>query len=437
MKKIFSLLLCCVITKQLAAQGITKTAKGEGTVLYKGNNISLDIGETDLSFGFNNLQRSLGRDEAFIWGSNLKAKNESGIAGLFSKGDFVPASSLNFFSGYSFSNGIPNGLRKPYEDAMKTYTTNIEELDVALTENIKAQIQYLVSGDELQLLRDELLKKFAASRTQKEFVNSLGAMKPEKENETRAILNLETILKKVIKEFEAKVKVYEDEIERMDNKLNETTYWQLMFFGFGGITSSEFKYFKGIDSVTIGNSFSDQYFRGGHFGIGANFQYGRFMFGATYNYKKTNNFHLLTKKDYTLRTTNTVNNQALIQEKKITGYAGTYGTVEINEFAFDFMWREKLDKEGKNSLLINPYIRSQFLSRNKELLPNSTNIGAGFYFFQNTGKFLGGIYFELPDVKQNYEKAKPVTEQSLRKPLNRISFGITGRLSIGSFLNWF
>jgi hypothetical protein len=161
------------------------------------------------------------------------------------------------------------------------------------------------------------------------------------------------------------------------------------------------------------------------------------MFGATYNYRKTNNFNLLTKKDYTLRTTNTVSSQTLVQEKKITGYAGTYGAVEINEFAFDFMWREKLDSDGKNSILINPYIRSQMFSRNKELLPNSTNIGTGFYFFQNTGKFLGGIYFELPDVNQNYEKAKPVTEQNFRKPLNRISFGITGRISLGSMLNWF
>ena len=44
---------------------------------------------------------------------------------------------------------------------------------------------------------------------------------------------------------------------------------------------------------------------------------------------------------------------------------------------------------------------------------------------------------ELPDIKQNYEKAKPVTDQSLRKPLERLSFGVTGRISIGSFLNWF
>lgn len=420
------------------AQGITKTAKGEGTVLFKGNSIALDIGETEASFGFNNLQQSLGKDKKLIWGANVKAKNESGIAGLFSRGNFVPASTLNLFAGYSISNGLPKGVNASYKKAITRYENYIVEADVSFTARIKSTLQTEVSDETLGELRYELFKKLEASRTQEAFINYVAGLKPEREPEKAAVKSLVEKLKKILENFKAELNTYERAISSIEVKLDTSSvYWQAMFFGFGGISASEFKYFKGIDTLVLSNSFTDQYFRGGHFGVGANFQYGRFMIGATYNYRKTNNFTLLSDKDYTLRLANTVNNQTLIQEKKITGYSGAYGEVEINEFAFDFLWREKLDPEAKNNLLINPYVKGQMFSRNKELLPNSTNIGVGFYYFQNTGKFLGGVYLEMPDIKQNYERAKPLTEQSLRRPFERLSFGLVGRISIGSFLNWF
>ena len=84
-----------------------------------------------------------------------------------------------------------------------------------------------------------------------------------------------------------------------------------------------------------------------------------------------------------------------------------------------------------------PYLQSNLFSRNKLILPNTTNIGCGFYFFKNTGKFLGGFYTELADVKNSFEKMKPEEEQNLRTPLKRLSFGIVAKMTIGSFLDIF
>jgi|SRR5690606_16901898 len=437
MKKYILILIISLIYNDIIAQGITKNSKGESSILFRGNNIALDIGESELSFGLNNLQRSIGRKNAFIWGTNVKAKNESGVAGLFSKGDFVPSSTISGFAGYSISNGIPDGIQNDYQSNINTYNNFLKNADSSFTSLIKNAIENKLRDEVFSDLKETLLNRLKSSRTQEQFINYVASLSPEKENEKNALKDLLEVLRSLLSKYKEELDTYESKINKIETNLHVLNYWQATFFGFGGIRASEFKYFKGIDSTNLSSSFSDQYFRGGHIGLGANFQYGRFMVGLTYSYLKTDNFNLLSKSDFTLRTNTTINNQTISQEKKIVGYSGSYGSVEVNEFLFDFMWREKLDVDGKNNILINPYIRSQLFSRNSELLPNSTNIGTGFYFFQQSGKFLGGIYIELPDVNQNYEKAKPVQEQSFRKPLQRLSFGIVGRISIGSIVNLF
>lgn len=395
MKKTIILLAAVISIQQVIAQGITKSAKGEGTVLFKGNNITLDIGETEASFGFNNLQQSIGKSKKVIWGTNVKAKNESGIGGIFSRGDFVPAGSINLFAGYSLSNGLPKGFKAAYKKEIDKYTSYLEQADITLAERIKSLVSTELDKEELRELRYEIFSKIESSRTPDAFINYVLSLKPEKEVEKIAVKDLSEKLKRLLNNYKSELTKYEQAIKSIEKKLDtSSTYWQAMFFAFGGISASEFKHFTGVDTLVLSNSFTDEYFQGGHFGVGANFQYGSFTIGMTYNYRNTSNFGLLSSKDYTLRTANTVNNQTLIQEKKITGYSGTYGKVEVNEFAFDFMWRAKLDPEGENSILVNPYVKAQLFSRNKELLPNSTTIGTGLYFFQNTGKFLGGIYLE-------------------------------------------
>ena len=59
MKKIHFILLGLLVTGQsVMSQVITQSAEGTGTVIMEGSTISLDLGKTDLSFGWNNLNKN-------------------------------------------------------------------------------------------------------------------------------------------------------------------------------------------------------------------------------------------------------------------------------------------------------------------------------------------------------------------------------------------
>jgi hypothetical protein len=225
--------------------------------------------------------------------------------------------------------------------------------------------------------------------------------------------------------------------DRLDTIHDSKPFWQIYFFGFGGINAMNFKQVKQVDTTNLTKSFENIYFRGGKAGLGFNAQYGFVTLGMTYSYSSVNNFDLLSKKEYTFRQTKNSGTQSLIEEKKITAYSGTYGSVEVNELNVDLIFNFKLDAKASNHILINPYIRSQLFSRNENILPNKLDIGCGFYFFKQDGNFLGGLYAELPDVNNNYEKAKPIEEQNIREPLKRLSFGIVGKYSFNSLLGSF
>ena len=125
----------------------------------------------------------------------------------------------------------------------------------------------------------------------------------------------------------------------------------------------------------------------------------------------------------------------MIKEKKITAYSGKYGEVVVNRLNFDIIAAFKLDKEADNHILVNPYIRGNFFSRDTSLQLNTFNIGTGFYLFKKTGKFMGGLYIELPDVNNEIEKKKPLEDQNIRADFKRLTFGLVGRISINSLLS--
>ncbi len=86
----------------------------------------------------------------------------------------------------------------------------------------------------------------------------------------------------------------------------------------------------------------------------------------------------MKSKEYTLRTTDTTGNQALISEKKITGYAGKYGRVETNQLNVDLVGDFRINDTSR--LIANLYLRSSLFSRDTSLLKNYTNVGIGLYF---------------------------------------------------------
>ena len=269
-------------------------------------------------------------------------------------------------------------------------------------------------------------------------------------------LQIEVKLEKVLKENNVKqptIKKIKDKIKMLrsvhdensvreshDNKLaaislfiHNQKYTQFYPFIMGGVNADEFKLYKGLNSVTLKESFKKESFRGGEFGVGFNFNSGIFMLGTTYKYKETNNFSKLTKKEYTLRNVDTLSTQSLISEEKITAYSGDYTERIVNQLDIDLVFNVKLDS---NSLLINPYLKNE-ITRNKDLIPSTYDVGIGFYFFKPDNKFFAGLYIELNDVENRVEKSKPLDEQSIRTPLKRLNFGITTKFSLDSFLNLF
>lgn len=441
MKKKYLLASLIVISNiSVLAQTVTQSAEGTGTVILEGSAFSLNLGKTDLSFGWNNLNNSIvTKNNGFLIGTNVKVKNAEGLGNLFSKGDLVPQGNGALFIGGYLSNAL-----KRKDNSADFLTKRNELLEIALK---KFNDTFNLEVDRIA---EEIFTNLATKATEiasiKAFFINNGLFSPsrldptdhdaEKQAFKTRIKNRFTEVKKnVEKEYRELTKERFVQLTRTD-KTCITKYWKFTFFLFGGIDAVDFKRFVKIDSVNLENSFTDEYFRGGNIGIGVNYEIWRFRFGITYSYVASNNFSSLKSTDYTLQSSTVINNQTLQSKDAVTAYGGKYGKVQKNEFNADIIYNCKLDKKGESHLLINPYVRSTMFSRDTSLLINKINIGVGGYFFKDSGKFLGGIYIELPDVNNNTEKKKPVEKQNLLPPLRRLSFGVVTKFSLKAIFGW-
>lgn len=457
-KDILLVYVSILITGATSAQKITQSAEGTGTVIMEGSTISLDLGKTDLSFGWNNLRKSVvGKNNGPLYGGEVKVKNAEGIGSLFSKGELVPQGSLNFFLGKYFSNAISSIKNSP-ANQFDTPVEGAEE--TKYLERKKELLKKAASLLEVIFLQEIDAIAKAKITTIAKITPAVDAVKAEYElipegqklffpvsfNASDADIEIAAFRAALKARLLAVKKQVEIPYRELSNarhlsivkfNKNRKGYYKITGYFFGGINSIDFKRFEKIDSSNLENSFKDEYFRGGHFGVGINIEYWRFRFGLTYAYTKTSNFSALSSSEYTLQSSTVINNQTLQSKNTITAYGGTkFGAVEKNELNIDIIYNCKLDKDAENHLLINPYLRASLFSRDTSLLINKTDIGIGGYFFKQSGKFLGGIYLELPDVNNNAEKKKPADKQNLRPPLGRLSFGIVTKFSLKALFGW-
>jgi hypothetical protein len=436
MKKKLYTIMALLLTGTCFGQ-LTQDADGESSLLFKSTHIALDITKTELGFGWNNLPKANAQDCYPIWGLGVNARNAEGIGDLFSTGTLVPSSKGYGFLGVSFSNGvIANSDLQLDKVTQRMSQCSQEYLDHFYLTMPAIVFAYTDSTDSSKTkeLQKELLSALKDKISIRDFKTKLAA----KDGDSPEVKSAkEQILKKV----NSQEKKHKDELAKLNEEfagiakgISETPFSQLMIFGFGGIRAMEFKTFSGFDTVSLRNSFQDQYFRGGFAGIGVNYTRGRFTLGVTYRYVQTNNFSALTKKTYAYKSVVNYGSQTLTEEKQITAYAGDYAKVTVNELQADFAMTFKLDDSATTAALINPYLRGQLFSRNDSLLPNTVDVGCGFYFFKTEGKFLGGFYVELSDVQNNLEKAKPIKDQNLREPQQRITFGVVTKFSFVSLI---
>lgn len=429
--RVFLVLLLIGIEGMIYGQGLTKNAEGESTVMMPGASIGIDIGKTQLGFAYNNLQNTIAAGSSILYGASVTGENKEGISNLFKEGEFVPAASLDAILGYCVT------AKRKLDDAkeLARIEKDQEKYVIKFADELTKRIMLIIVNSPIKA-KDKLALSEAAKS-----IDLIDKEYPEFEKLLKSDDPLEQEKLNVIKaEMLALKTEYYKEIESFEEKkakiriLGPQEYWQVSIFSYGGIQGSEFKRFEAFNMENLSESFIDESFRGGRAGAGVNAQWRFIHFGLKYGYFKTNNFDLLTKKEYSLKNSVSSNGQTITEDKKVTAYTGSYGEVEVNELNMDLIFNLPLDPKAKNHILINPYMRAQLMSRNAAVLPNSTNLGLGFYFFKNTGNFLGGFYTELADVNNNYEKAKAEADRNLRAPLERMSFGIVAKFSFKSLL---
>lgn len=428
------------------AQGVTQSADGKGTVLLSGAAISVDAGKTDLAFTINNLNNIAVKKNNFaVFGVDVHAKNKEGIGNLFSKGNKVAEGKLNLFLGYNFSNAILES------STVVKNENDYNSFKADLINNIKAEV-INVANRYSKLIKDKTKKDNEVNALSKFFDD--GFKKGYFAKAIAASIKTDDTDSEV-KDFRTKAKIdlvnFTEEIDKTISfdafrhnlveaykEQAKSSFYNVVFFGFGGIDASSFKRVTKIDSADLSNSFKSEDYQGGNFGGGVNVEYRNMRLGLTYAYVKTNNLSLLTATDYTLKQATTdLTGQTLTSEDKITAYTGNYGTVEVNELNADLIYNFKLDKQANTHLLVNPYFRGTLFSRDTSLLINKINLGIGGYIFKKDGGFLGGLYVELPDVANNREKAKPLEKQNLLPPFKRLTFGIVAKFNLTSLrLGW-
>lgn len=426
------------------AQGLTQSAEGKSTIPIRGTAVGIDLGKTELSFGYNNINRAVeSKTVQPIFGAEVRVKNEEGLGNLFSAGDLVPAGNLNLFAGFTLSNigkGAQAGLStlrdsevtrfKKWENKFRT------DLKADFTDFIADRIKIITNGSAQSSASVALTGALPLKNTE-EYFNAVSNLPTPTDAEVQLVYDQ-------VKEYaKAKQKTYTTEktayIKRLEDyykQFSETNNRRLTLFAFGGINAIGFKQFTGVDSSNLANSTKDVDGRGGQFGLGINYQWRSIWLGFTFSRMQSNNFSVLKKKEYSIRRTVNLPPSSLNEETKVTAYSGTYGEVDLSNINADIVVRIKLDKEYKNYLLLNPYLRALVGSSDETLLPNKTNLGLGLYLLPNNGKFLGGIYLELSDVDNNIERRKDADEQNLRPPFGRLSFGVVTKFNLSSIMGW-
>lgn len=444
MKSFVIALLFITVTGESFAQWLTQSAEGNGSFLFKGANVSLDLLKTDLSITLNNLHNPVkisNKDNHFLFfGGGMDAKAKKGLGNLFTNRDLVPAGELNLYLGFQFANSY-NKLYQVEELRLSAQTTKIKIQQVAdfvikINGKIDEKIlsSHLTDSVVIKKIKKEWKEKLSKSYPNA-FFEYLKTYKPDNVSVANIIpdllVSVETMMRENALDLEHITNLLTgNREENIRNKL-----WRFSIFVIGGADASSFNRVEKLDSNNFANSFIKEDYYGNFVAVGMNFQISKLKIGATYAYRKTNNFGLLDNLYYKLNTAITANGQTLNQEKTVNAFTGAYGEVVINELNADIMYTLDLGDNSDAHALLNAYFRGQLFSRSKDLLPATYNVGIGTYFYTRKSRFLGGIYIELPDVNNYFKKNKSGNNQTLTPATQRLAFGLVGKYSLNALFS--
>ncbi|MCC6702541.1 MAG: hypothetical protein IT221_13510 [Fluviicola sp.] len=386
-----------------------------------------------------------------IFGTQLQAKNESGIASIFNKGDFTPTGKIGITIGTTWNNYQKildeiNPIKKKLKDSLiknirKVYTDSImKEID-AFGEKNKDQFDISKINSFKQSLQIQFFDYNSKASTH------LIAGR----NQESLVKLVDMLLDKIIAiDKQLSIEIKKLETPSFDPKRK---YHRFSIFGNFSMQALEFKHYEARDTLILSNNFTDKTFYGADFRLGFNYNIDvRWMFGITAGFRRWNTFEALTDKEYTLTTSSTIGNTTLKSDKKITGYSGDYdefnqftSNVDIVFFFYDMdktvenkgmqmtrMDEKSYNKEVRNIFAINPYF-SLKNSLNKTVFPNVMTAGVNVFTFKPNGNYNVGFFLELYDIENNVAKMDP--EANLRQGYQRLSFGIVTKLALSSMFS--
>ena len=397
MKKIIILyLIAAFAVTKTAGQSVSESKDNTNSILLNGSAITLKITDPSLKLDFQrkNLFKN-DRNNGYIFGISAEGRNDNGIANIFDGGNLVPSGKLAGLLGLNFSNNV-----------------------VESSQQIRAELKF-----KEKHIRDR--------------IKDLILLKEQMEKDGKDVTSIKTTINDITdKEL---IPVLNEEVKEA-SIATEKSFSKVSVFLFGGISAKSFKHFIGYDTTNVLKSFKNENFRGGFVSFGINYQYRNLQFGVLAGYKVDDNQSLLSEKVYNYEKVTTTGNQTITEKKEIKAFAGDYSKASYVSLNIDFIANLSLDhvtiEQPRNYMLLNPYLHSKIGSSNKDLIPNTTDIGIGLYVFNSKSKILGGFYIELPDISNNIEKNKTITDQNIRPALQKLSFGIVTRFNLQSFMKF-
>ena len=418
---------------------IVKTKEGNNTILFDNSNIGIDIGESELSFSSNNFLNSKLSSSGFIWGVDFTGKNKEGLSSLIKSSDLTPSSSLNGTFGFHISNSNKMGdkilkqrqeLAKELNQITETYDSTYKSV---ILNEVKTDKQLVLNQKQSTKILDEIETKIKSDVNVCVGLYDLLFKKIKKSTdpiELKYSYKYMELIKKT--DYYKKLKQYYKKDKDLNSSekliLSNKAYKKHIFYLHGGLNNEKFNTFSAWDTTDLSKSFNEVKFNGSTIGVGYNLRLGgNWALGIKYSYLETNNSSLLTLNEYEYESVVNSGNSSFKSKDKKSAYSGNYGKVYLNKVEIDVL--KYLPINDSSLVILDFYLRIKE-SNNDKLYPSQTDLGLASSFFKRGGKFLGGIYLELPDVDQNIERNK--VEPEYENWYNRLSFGIYAKFSFNS-----
>lgn len=420
------------------AQVLVQDAQGKTSVLYHGNAVNFDFGQTRATFAYNSFGNEYYKNKSKkgFWGVQASAKSKNGISSLINSGNIVPEGEFSLTYGWTIGSkereqyGIRiqaiqamEALAKKNGQLSNNFQTELEAFgksnpNINANPALQTNIDLFISS----IPYDELATKIRSLKSNAAYTG----LASDIENLAIGIEERINLFQKVRTQNEKQIDSQWDKIQR--------SWWKqrgLLYLIAGGI-ASEFILVKDATTTNFDEYFEEKDFQSLKFGVGYNHQFGGTdIIGANIVIQKANTFAQLEDAEYTLTTTTTNTTQKLEGKKTFTAYTGTYNTFTQTSINTDYVKFFSGFSDEKSVVALNGYLRHQ-ISFDNNVFPTVTNIGGGAYFFKDNGLFLGGIYFEFQDIANNIEAQQETPDF---KPFyHRLNFGIVTKFSLNSII---